>query len=115
MVPDQFSTGADDRLMWSLIMKYSLEGNSDGQPNGNFYLTQDGMKQVSDEVVATHLGFKDEKKKKWVNEAMAKLWPRYDVNEDGFIDVQRGTTFLRQVLGVNELSGALQVQMARDD
>jgi len=71
MVPEEFSTGADDRLMWSLIMQYSLEGNTDGQPNGHFYLTQDGMKKVSDEVVATHLGFKDEKKEKWVKEAMA--------------------------------------------
>lgn len=34
VVPDQFTKEKDDRLMNSLISKYSLEGNEKGQPTG---------------------------------------------------------------------------------
>ena len=55
-VPDQFSTEKDDRLMWSLIMQYALEGRTNNAPNGHFYLDRNGMEAVTKEVVATHLG-----------------------------------------------------------
>jgi hypothetical protein len=47
VVPDQFTKEKDDRLMNSLIGRYSLEGNDNGQPNGNFYLDKDGAKAVA--------------------------------------------------------------------
>ena len=43
--------------MWSLISKYTLEGNTDGEPNGHFYLNLAGAEAVGKEVVRTHLGF----------------------------------------------------------
>jgi hypothetical protein len=33
--------------MNSLIDRYSLEGNTDGKPNGQFYLDKDGAKAVA--------------------------------------------------------------------
>lgn len=76
-------------------MKYALEGKSNGGPNGQFYMTKNAMEAVTDEVVDTHLNFKGAKKEQYVQEKMKELWPRYDVNEDGFIDVQRAPVFLR--------------------
>lgn len=64
--PDQFSAAGDDRLMNSLIMKYALEGKSNGGPNGQFFMTKDAMESVTDEVVGTHLGFTGAQKDKWV-------------------------------------------------
>jgi len=49
-VPDRFSGEADDRLMWSLISKYTIEGNKDG-PTGHFYLTLKGAIAIGKEVV----------------------------------------------------------------
>ena len=43
VVPTNFETGTDDLLMRSLITNYSLEGKTDGAPNGHFYLTKDGI------------------------------------------------------------------------
>ena len=49
-VPDRFSGEEDDRLMWSLISKYTIEGN-DGGPNGKFWLTLKGAEAIGKEVV----------------------------------------------------------------
>jgi len=38
-VPDKYSEESDDRLMNSLIGSYAVEGNTDGTPNGKFFLT----------------------------------------------------------------------------
>jgi len=46
-VPEQFTLEKDDRLMNSLIGKYSLEGNDNGQPNGVYFLDKVGAKAVS--------------------------------------------------------------------
>lgn len=62
-VPDPFTEEKDDRLMNSLIFKYSVEGNSGGRPNGNFYLEKDGARNVAMEVVGTHFGFTGDKAK----------------------------------------------------
>ena len=43
--------------MASLISRYSLEGNTDGEPNGHFYLDRAGANSVAREVVNSHLGF----------------------------------------------------------
>ena len=48
--------------MNSLISKYALEGKSNGQPNGVFFLDKKGAAGVANEVIDTHFGYKGEKK-----------------------------------------------------
>lgn len=43
--------------MNSLIGRYSIEGNTDGNPNGFFYLDYPAAFAVANEVVTTHFGF----------------------------------------------------------
>jgi len=43
--------------MDSLIRQYAVEGNTNGDPNGEFFMTKDGMNAVAGEIVQTHLGF----------------------------------------------------------
>jgi len=57
VVPEQFTQEKDDRLMNSLISKYSVEGNDAGTPTGDFYLDRKGARAVASEVVGTHFGF----------------------------------------------------------
>jgi hypothetical protein len=94
--------------MWSLITQYALEGNTNGQPNGHFYMTKQLTEKAVDEVIGTHYGFDGSKKHQMVKEAMERLWPRYDVNDDGFIEVQRAAVFLRQAIGEVETAFGLQ-------
>lgn len=50
-VPNNFSAEGDDRLMNSLISKYSIEGNDEGKPSGHFYLDWTAASDVAKEVV----------------------------------------------------------------
>jgi hypothetical protein len=114
-MPAQFTEEKDDRLMNSLISKYALEAKVDGAPSGKFYLNKDGMRAVSSEVVGTHFGFKGKKREKYLNEKFPTLWSQADVNKDGYLAVQKGPVFLRNLLDSVELSNGLQLQIAEDN
>lgn len=101
--------------MNSLISKYALEGKTDGSPNGKFYLDKAGAYAVSSEVVGTHLGFTGEKKESFLAGKFDTLWNHYDVLGQGWLAVEKGAPFLRQILGENELSNGLQLQTAEDN
>lgn len=103
-VPGRFSAESDDRLMNSLISKYALEGNSNGKPNGHFFLNREGVTAVAKEVVQTHLGFKGEKLNSYLKQNLPGLWERYDVMGEGNLDADRVAVLLRQLLGQVEIA-----------
>ena len=55
-IPDRFESEADDTLMRSLYKNYATEGESNGHPNGKFWVTAADAKRVAAEVAETHLG-----------------------------------------------------------
>ena len=114
-VPQRFTEEKDDRLMNSLIGVYSIEGNDNGTPDGNFYLDKAGALAVSNEVVETHFGFKGAKRDNYVSERFPSIWKAIDVNNDGKIDVVKGTTLLRMLVGEVELTNGLQLQTQEDN
>ena len=93
--------------MNSLISRYSIEGNTNGEPNGHFYLDRAGANSVAREVVNSHLGFHGAKAEAYLKENVPKFWNHYDVLGEGFIDVEKGTSFLRSLLGEVELNNVL--------
>ena len=97
----------DDKLMQSLISRYSIEGNTDGVANGKFYLNKEGARAVSTEVVHTHL-FGGAKGDQFVNEKFDGVWNYFDVNHDGFLVVQVMPQFLRMIVGEPEAALGLQ-------
>lgn len=90
--------------MNSLISKYALEGNTNGQPNGHFFLNREGVTAVATEVVQTHLGFTGAKLKSFLKENLPALWNRYDVMQEGNLDADRVAVLLRQLLGQVEIA-----------
>ena len=77
--------------MKSLYLNYATEGKdkATGLPNGHFWVTHDDSLRVGEEVVETHLGLKDKKKEEYIKENFEKLWSRFDVNEDGKLEIDR--------------------------
>ena len=96
-IPDRFETEEDDRLMHSMYNTYATEGqNKDtGLPDGNFWLTEDSAKRASIEVAGTHLKMKAKEAEQYVKGIFPDLWARFDVNEDGRIEIDRAPVFLR--------------------
>jgi hypothetical protein len=99
----------DDKLMNSILAKYALEQKLKGAPTGKFYLSKDGMRSISKEVIGTHMGYKGKKGEKYLNEKFPGMWSQADVNKDGFLQAQMGPPFLRTLLDSVELSNGLQL------
>ena len=100
-IPNRFETEEDDILMRSMYAKYATEGqvkDKDGKlggPDGNFWLTAEDARKASLEVVGTHLHLKDKEAEKYVKGLFDALWSRFDVNEEGKIEIDRAPIFLR--------------------
>merc|ERR1719473_618070 len=101
-VPDRFEEEKDDRLMHSLYTQYAYEGKTDGKPNGHFYLNHANGRAVSREVVMTHLGMDGKAADGYLDAEFEPLWRKYDVLEDGKVDIDRMPQFLRQICGSAE-------------
>tara|TARA_B110000305_G_C19151797_1_gene498412 strand:- start:151 stop:669 length:519 start_codon:yes stop_codon:yes gene_type:complete len=107
-IPDRFESEADDTLMKSLYKNYATEGESGGKPNGHFWVTEADAKRVAAEVAETHLGQKGEAADSYVAAQFMPLWKKYDVNEDGKIEIDRMPTLLRTFCGSAEGCAGLQ-------
>merc|ERR1711981_1379737 len=107
-VPNRFEEESDDRLMHSLYSNYAHEGKVDGKPNGHFWLDEPNAKAASVEVVGTHLGLKAADAEAYVANAFPDLWKRFDVNEEGKVEIDRMPVFLRMICGNAEACIGLQ-------
>ena len=108
-VPERFMTEEDDLLMRSMYDNYATEGQNEDthMPDGNFWLTEDNAKRASIEVAGTHLKLKGKAAESYVNKIFPALWARFDVNEEGKIEIDRAPVFLRQICGNAEACVAL--------
>lgn len=50
-------------------------------------------------MVNTHLGFTGEKQAGYVADRLPQFWSHIDVNNDGWIPVEKGPVLLRMLLG----------------
>lgn len=96
VVPERFTGPGDDTLMRSLIEKYAVElKDKDGKPSGKFFCNHSGAYAVGLEVVQTHMGKSAAEAQEYLNTYFEKAWGHFDVNQDGFVEVERMPTFLR--------------------
>ena len=109
-IPDRFETESDDTLMRSLYENYATEGADANQlPNGHYWVTKKNAEAVSREVIGTHLGIKEEEAANaYIAENFEPLWHKYDVKEEGFLDIDRMPAFLRSICGNAEACIGLQ-------
>lgn len=115
VVPPQFSAPDDDRLMWSLCQKFAVEGNTDEEPNGHYYLTPKGMERVAREVITTHFGWTGSKREMYLRDNLPKVWAYHDILNEGFVDVAKGPVILKSLLGSTELNNGLQLQVGEEN
>lgn len=101
--PDRFESEADDTLMRSMYDTYGTEGmDKAGLPDGRFWVTEANAKKAAAEIVGTHLHLLGKDQETFVNENYPAAWKRYDVNEEGKIELDRMPIFLRHICGNTE-------------
>ena len=103
-VPERFTQERDDRLMDSLIQKYSIEMKVDGKETREFFLNKEGAQAVANEVAETH---KDAFAAAEDKQRFEEIWNHFDINHDDLVEVERMPQFLRMFLG-NALAINLQ-------
>ena len=106
-VPDHWTGPGDDKLMESIISKYSLEGNTDGQPNGHFYVTKAGCEAISKEVIGTHFNLGKEKDAEYFAAHFGKVYAHHDVLNEGFLDAGKVPQLLRMLTDEVETENGL--------
>ena len=95
--------------MKSLITNYATEKRTgDGKASGDFYMTKFSTGLALDEVVQSHMNKSPEEAKEYVNKHLDNAWAYYDVNNEGYLPVNRVPVLLRKVLGDSELTVDLQ-------
>ena len=60
------------------------------------------------------MGFKGAKRDNFVNQQFNKYYKYHDVLNEGFLDINRSTVLLRQMLEGVEIAEGLQVQLDAD-
>ena len=101
-VPDRFEAEADDTLMRSMYQTYATEGKTEGWPNGHFWVYKKDAMRAAHEVVSTHLKLDSAGADAYLKELFPAMWARYDVNGEGFLDIDRMPQFLRTICGNTE-------------
>jgi hypothetical protein len=110
-VPEMYSEEKDDRLMNSLIDRYSVEGRTNDKPNGHFYILSKDMEKVAREVVQTHFGFIANKREFYLRDNLPRLWGYYDMLNEGFIEASKAHVLLHALVKDVDLNNGLQLQV----
>jgi hypothetical protein len=93
--------------MNSLISEYSIEGKKNKKPDGHYYIDKHGAEMISIAAIKQNLEMKEGEAQKLVKERFPDLWEHYDVNNDGFMEVERAPMFIRGMVGENEAAAGL--------
>ena len=108
-IPERFSAYGDDSLMRHILLRYALEkADMNGKPSGRFYVDRQGAYELAMEVILTQLGFSGQKAIDYFRSKVPAAWQRWDVNNEGVLEAERGPTFLRFSIGNPELALNLQ-------
>ena len=107
-IPGRFEGPESDRLMNSIIGKYSQEKFIDGKPTGEFSLDKSAIQSIAREVVETHVKPK-EGVEKYLEDRLPQAWERADVNKTGRVEAGRIPMVLREVVADPVLGFGLQM------
>ena len=111
VIPERFSTDADDTFMRSVITKYAVETrDKEGKPTGKFYLDKAGAKELAAEVVKTFTGKKGAEVISYLDKVFESNWERADVNGEGKIEVERTPPLMRNIIGNQQANLQLAIK-----
>ena len=93
--------GADeDDVMNNIFGHYAVEvTNAAGQKTGQKVLYKDAAQKACAEVLLVTKQVNEAKMESYMAEFFPRTWAKFDVNNQGEIDITEGHTFMRSLLG----------------
>jgi hypothetical protein len=93
--------GADeDDVMNNIFNHYAVETtNAAGQKTGKKVLYKEGCQKACAEIMLVTKQLSEAKMETYMGEFFPRTWARFDLNNQGEIDVTESHTFMRSLLG----------------
>jgi len=93
--------GADeDDVMNNIFNHYAVEvTNAAGQKSGKKVLYKEGCQKACAEIMLVTKQLSEAKMETYMGEFFPRTWARFDLNNQGEIDVTESHTFMRSLLG----------------
>merc|ERR1739838_894506 len=93
--------GADeDDVMNNIFNHYAVEvTNAAGQKTGRKVLYKEGCQKACAEVMLVTKQLSEKKMESYMGEFFPRTWARFDLNNQGEIDLTESHTFMRSLLG----------------
>ena len=93
--------GADeDDVMNNIFGHYAVEvTNAAGQKTGQKVLYKDAAQKACAEILLVTKQVNEAKMESYMAEFFPRTWAKFDVNNQGEIDITEGHTFMRSLLG----------------
>ena len=106
-MPNRFTQESDDRLMNSLIGRYSLEYKKpDGSPSDIFFCNKEGALAVATEAMSKAYSWDTKKTSEYLaaDDLFNGTWDHFNVNKDDVLESSIMPQFLRKLIGATEYS-----------
>ena len=93
--------GADeDDVMNNIFNHYAVEvANAAGQKTGKKVLYKEGCQKACAEIMLVTKQLSEGKMESYMGEFFPRTWAKYDLNNQGEIDVTESHTFMRSLMG----------------
>merc|ERR1712046_490909 len=93
--------GADeDDVMNNIFNHYAVEvANAAGQKTGHKVLYKEGCQKACAEIMLVTKQLSEAKMESYMGEFFPRTWAKYDLNNQGEIDITESHTFMRSLMG----------------
>ena len=93
--------GADeDDVMNNIFNHYAVEvANAAGQKTGKKVLYKEGCQKACAEIMLVTKQLSEAKMESYMGEFFPRTWAKYDLNNQGEIDITESHTFMRSLMG----------------
>lgn len=96
IIPEQYNEESPNRFMYLILTKFALEGkNTDGTPNGNFFMDQKETKRAGKMIVEKYKKLEGKEEEDYMKQYFDRTWEYFDVNNDNRLDALDMPAFMK--------------------
>ena len=99
-VSRQHSAAEDEDYLQTVFTQYATQGTDKrGKKTGVDVLTKEKAFDACQDIIMKWNDLPEQNAKKYLDQRYDKTWKKFDVNNQGFIDVTEAFQFVRQLMG----------------
>ena len=100
----QESEEGEHPTKWDQPTNFVGEFPGCGKPTGRMWLSRKGALEASKDAVESYYDFDPKKRDAFLKDKFNESWKHFDVLNEGHIEIEKASTFLKYILGNTEIS-----------